>query len=134
MDILKVLVIDDDPVCLKSVKSLLSTQYGYEVDVVESPVDALNRLYAMAMEWEPKWYDLILMDINMPVVKGDVLTKIIRQTETNMQNTPIIAITGRLAKGQETRLLKKGITDIILKPITSDKINLIVEKYFTTSL
>jgi len=80
----KILIVDDDPICLKVVKTLLIDNYQCQVDIAVSATQALDRIYEMGLEWQPKWYDLIFMDINMPVLNGDKVTKIIKETEANM--------------------------------------------------
>ena len=126
----KILIVDDDPVCLKLIKTLLIDNYHCEVDIVESAAQALHCIYEMGMEWKPKWYDLILMDINLPVLNGDVVTKIIKESETRMEHIPVIAITvDPTAAVEKDKFLKLGITDIVIKPITNEKLAAIMKKY-----
>jgi CheY-like chemotaxis protein/signal transduction histidine kinase len=66
-------------------------------------------------------YDLILMDIQMPVMNGIIATKKIRELEssTNMQ-TPIIAITANALSGDKEACLAAGMNDYISKPFQVD--------------
>ena len=66
-------------------------------------------------------YDIILMDIQMPVMDGIIATKKIRETEssTNIQ-TPIIAITANALSGDRENYLAVGMNDYISKPFQVD--------------
>ena len=126
----KVLVVDDDLICLTFVKTMLEEDFQCEVDVAMSATDALHKIYEKGFEWQPVWYDLILMDINLPVLNGDIVTKIIKETEERIEHIPVIAITiDKTALNRKAEFLKLGITDIVIKPITNDKVEEIMQKY-----
>ncbi len=126
----KILIVDDDPICLEFTKTLLIEDYHCDVDVVESAEDALDRIYNMMMEWKPKWYDLILMDIHLPILHGDAVTKIIKETESHAKHIPVIAITvSQLSDLEQTKFLEMGISDIVRKPVTNEKLAAILKKY-----
>jgi|GEM_PF-6842061 len=126
----KILIVDDDRVCLEAIKQLLLNHYQCDVDAVDSVEKALNRIYEMELQWQPKWYDLIFMDINLPILKGDLLTKIIKETESNMEKTPVIAITGSETSVNKKLFFDRGIVEIIIKPVTIEKLNTVIKKYF----
>lgn len=63
-------------------------------------------------------YDLILMDINMPVMNGIEATQEIRKHNTNI---PIIALTAVEIKEMRTKIYDSGMTDIIIKPYDISK-------------
>ena len=125
----KILIVDDDPICLKVVKTLLIDNYQCQVDIAVSATQALDRIYEMGLEWQPKWYDLIFMDINMPVLNGDKVTKIIKETEANMKTTPVIAITTADSAKRQDEFLKLGITEVLIKPITAEQLKVVMKKY-----
>ncbi len=125
----KILIVDDDPICLKVVKTLLIDNYQCQVDIAVSATQALDRIYEMGLEWQPKWYDLIFMDINMPVLNGDKVTKIIKETEANMITTPVIAITTKNSAERQDEFLKLGITEVLIKPITAEQLKVVMKKY-----
>jgi two-component system sensor histidine kinase/response regulator len=124
----KILIVDDDHVCLEAIKQLLLSHYQCEVDAVDSAEKALNRVNEMELQWQPKWYDLIFMDINMPILKGDLVTKIIK-AESKMEKIPVIAITGQETAINEKLFFDRGIVEIIIKPITVEKLNTVMRKY-----
>ncbi|TLX74888.1 response regulator [Labilibacter sediminis] len=61
-------------------------------------------------------YDLVLMDIQMPVMDGYIATKTIR-TNSNLQSIPIIAMTADAIEGTKQKCLNAGMVDMIPKPI-----------------
>lgn len=85
---------------------------GFEnVVVVDNGLEALNNA-------KKEQFDLILMDMQMPVMNGFEATGNIRQL-TNYQDTPIIALTAFAMKGDREKCLDAGATDYIPKPIDS---------------
>ena len=75
-------------------------------------------------------YDLVLMDLGLPDIDGDKLTKILRRVErTRVRHTPIIALTAHLQNDRKQQCLDAGMDDFILKPITSETCKLILKKY-----
>ncbi|MEA1880250.1 MAG: ATP-binding protein [Campylobacterota bacterium] len=71
-------------------------------------------------------YDIIFMDINMPIMSGMEATKIIRE---NGNTIPIIALTANALKGDRERFLEAGMDDYISKPIDSDALDEVLKKY-----
>ena len=125
----RILVVDDDAVCLKAVELLLTDIYDCEVETVDSAEKALTNVYEIGLDLNPRWYDLILMDIKLPILKGSVVTKIIRETEEHLQNVPIIAITGSATEEDKQQYIKLGMNDVLIKPLTEGVMNEIMHKY-----
>lgn len=125
----RILVVDDDEISLQAITSLLEATFCCDVDAVKSSEEALNRIYLLCMEWQPKWYDLILTDVCLPTLNGTLLAKIIRETEPNLQETPIIAVSGVTTAVDREKYMRKEITDFLPKPITAEQLKGIMEKY-----
>jgi CheY-like chemotaxis protein len=70
-------------------------------------------------------YDLILMDINMPIMGGEEATKEIRK----FNNIPIIALTANSLDGDKEKFLKAGMNDYLSKPLDIEKLKNILHKY-----
>jgi CheY-like chemotaxis protein len=80
------------------------------IDIANNGKDALDKFGTTK-------YDLILMDIQMPVINGIVATKKIRELEaTSNTQTPIIAITANALSGDKETCLAAGMNDYISKP------------------
>jgi signal transduction histidine kinase/DNA-binding NarL/FixJ family response regulator len=71
-------------------------------------------------------YDLILMDIQMPIMDGVEATKRIREIDID---TPIVAISANAMKDDIDRLKKIGVDEYITKPINIEKLNRVLLKY-----
>lgn len=78
-------------------------------------------------------YDLILMDINMPIMDGIEAFKQIRLYEKSHQikEIPIIALTANAIKGDKERFLSLGMNDYLSKPINVDELKKIFDIYLT---
>jgi CheY-like chemotaxis protein len=81
--------------------------------VVENGAEALE-------EVQKQKYDIILMDMQMPVMNGFEATEKIRQLP-DYKDTPIIALTAFAMKGDREKCIEAGTTDYIAKPIDSQE-------------
>jgi signal transduction histidine kinase/ActR/RegA family two-component response regulator len=82
------------------------------VDIAENGEIALNRI-------EQNDYDLILMDIQMPIMDGNEATKRIRELDSHKSKIPIIAMTAHALRNEKESCLSSGMTDYISKPFSS---------------
>ena len=103
----QILVIEDTEDNRRILRDLL-TAAGY--DVIEA-VDGMTGV-AMAMERRP---DLILMDIQLPVIDGYEATRRIKADPTT-QNIPIIAVTSYALAGDEAKARDAGCNGYVAKP------------------
>lgn len=91
---------------------------GYEVGLAENGQEVLQKLK------EEKW-DLILMDIHMPVMDGSEAVRIIR-SESHYNHIPIIAVTANVLRNDHERYLKLGMNDVVTKPISSERLHTVI--------
>tara|TARA_R110001592_G_scaffold23456_3_gene92044 strand:+ start:106409 stop:106783 length:375 start_codon:yes stop_codon:yes gene_type:complete len=75
-----------------------------------------------------KHYDLVFMDIEMPVLGGIEATQQINETLAD-KAPPIVALTAHTMQGDRERFLDAGMTDYLTKPINVDELKRILEKY-----
>jgi len=109
----KILLVEDNVINQKIVLLSLTRQVD-KIDVAANGKQALEMFVL-------KQYDLILMDIMMPVMDGLVATKKIREIEsTGEYHIPIIAVTANALAGDRENCLAAGVDDYIAKPFTTD--------------
>ncbi len=106
---LDILVAEDNPTNQKVIKAML-TKRGHKVEVAENGKIAFDLLSI-------KCFDLVLMDIQMPVMDGVTATKNIRETRFFNKDIPIIALTADVVQERRQKYLDAGMNDVISKPI-----------------
>ena len=121
---LKILLVDDDDICLATEGTLLKNM-GYETDMAVDGQDALRAC-------EKIHYDLVLMDIRMPVMNGIEATKEILKL-TSKKPPIIIATTGDATVENIDNCLEVGMTDFISKPFRRKEIAYVLKKYFVVN-
>jgi two-component system sensor histidine kinase/response regulator len=110
---IKVLVAEDHPVNQKVISRILEKQ-GFQFNIVSDGNLALEAL-------EKDSYDLVLMDVQMPVKDGYETTRAIRQNDPKVidPDIPIIALTAHAMKGDMDKCIEAGMNDYATKPIDS---------------
>jgi len=108
---LKVLLADDNKLNLELASTLLIEQ-GHDVICVDNGAQALEAV-------KKQHFDIILMDVQMPIMDGISATRAIRDPNSGALNPtiPVVAITAHALKGDKERFLEAGMNDYIAKPI-----------------
>lgn len=107
---LKILLAEDGLANQKVALGLLNT-WDHDVSLVVNGQEAVGK-------WQSENFDVILMDIQMPVLNGLEATRRIRELEVGRgQHTPIIAMTAHAMKGDRKRCLEAGMDDYLSKPV-----------------
>ena len=114
----KILVTDDNDLN-RLVASILLLDYGATVMVAENGEIALDMV-------SRENFDVILMDIQMPVMNGYETTKKLRQSGNNI---PIIALTASAIKGEREKCIAAGMNDYITKPINEEQFLKTIDKW-----
>ena len=118
----KILVVEDDQVSRYFISNIIDKS-GFEV------VSAINGEEALNICRREK-LNLILMDIQMPIMDGISATKLIRQyEEKSRMHIPIIAMTAYALKGDRERCFEAGMDDYISKPIDLEELNRVIDKW-----
>ena len=119
----KILVAEDNEINQKLLTKLLQN-LGLQVTTVNNGLEAYN----VAKE---NRFDLIFMDIAMPILNGITATNKIVEFEKNnsLKHTPIVAITANALKGDKEKFLNEGLDNYISKPIKERDLINILEKY-----
>ena len=120
---IKVLVVDDDFINLKLLKTMLMKQ-----DFIEDVYEAKNGIEALDLLKEKKDIDIVLLDIIMPMMDGLEVLKIMRAHE-DMKNIPVVILTTDETK--KTEAMNLGANDFLNKPIRE---NLLMDKIKTYAM
>jgi two-component system sensor histidine kinase/response regulator len=106
-----ILLVEDNEINQMIAEELLKT-VGYDVDIANNGQEAVNMVGQKA-------YDLVLMDIQMPVMDGLAATRKIRENAA-LGDLPIIAMSAHAMAGDKEKSLDSGMNDHITKPISPD--------------
>ena len=118
---LKILLVDDNDVNQKVVKGFLE-KTSHTLTMANTAEEALQKI-------EGHDFDLVLMDIELPGMKGDQATQKLRNSDKEkMKNLPVIALTGNTMPQDIERFYKAGMNDFIAKPIDPDKLKTSISK------
>ncbi|MEO5377187.1 MAG: response regulator [Magnetococcus sp. DMHC-6] len=104
----RVLLAEDNFINQQVARELLE-RVGVQVEIVENGQEALNRL-------EHATFDVVLMDVQMPIMDGYTATRQIR-SQAKFKNLPIIAMTAHIMESAREASLAAGMNDYIAKPI-----------------
>jgi PAS domain S-box-containing protein len=122
---LHVLLAEDNTVNQRLASRLLEKR-GHRVTVANNGQEALNLLDRTS-------YDLVLMDVQMPLVDGLEATRLIRDREKGRgTHQPIVALTAHAVKGDEERCREAGMDGYLAKPIRPQELDTILEIYAGT--
>jgi len=116
-----VLLVDDNKISQKVVAAMLR-KVGCRVDAVSNGKEALSQI-------QKKYYDVILMDCQMPVMDGYEATTSIRAMSEPHRSLPIIAMTAHSLKHELQACRDCGMNDQLVKPLDRKKLIEVVDKY-----
>ena len=117
------ILLAEDSVINQRVALGLLNRWGHHVDVVADGRDAVEAI-------ENNDYELVLMDVNMPVMDGLEATAIVRRKEAeNGSHTPIIAMTASAMKGDRERFLAVGMDEYVSKPFDAEVLKKMIDGY-----
>ena len=112
---LHILLAEDNVVNQRLALRLLEKR-GHDVVLVQNGAEALATLETSA-------FDIVLMDVQMPVIDGFAATAVIRERERSTnRHVPIIALTAHALKGDDERCLAAGMDGYIAKPIDPERL------------
>jgi PAS domain S-box-containing protein len=109
---LNVLLVEDNDINRLYAKSILKNWHCH-ADIAENGLVAIEKV-------KNNHYDIILMDVQMPVMDGYEATKAIRLMAPPMKDVPIVALTANATKKDVEKCLAAGMNDYLPKPFTPD--------------
>ncbi len=109
-----VLIVEDNPVNRKVASGILA-RIGYTSEMVEDGAQAVERLRQPGI-------DILLMDMQMPVMDGLEATARIRASDGPEARLPIIGLTANAFASDRAACFEAGMNDFVVKPVTRDKL------------
>ena len=116
----KILIVEDVESNAQLLQEQLSS-FSLESDLAENGAVALEML-------ESKSYDIVLMDINMPIMNGFEALKRIRKIET-FKHLKVISVSAAVMQNEQENILKKGFDASISKPIEVENLQSVLAKF-----
>jgi CheY-like chemotaxis protein len=116
----RILVVEDNQVNQKVVTAVLRKR-GFAIELANDGREAVAKL-------ENGDYDLILMDVQMPVLDGLEATRIIRRNQ-RWKSLPIIAMTAHAMNGDRERCLDAGMTGYVSKPVHPSHLLQVIDEH-----
>lgn len=122
----RILLAEDNPINQRVAKRMLQ-HLGYLVDVVANGLEALQAL-------EHQHYDVVLMDIQMPLMDGLEATRTIRRWLSGKEQPRIIAVTAHALDYSREMCIDAGMDDYIAKPVHVEDMAGMLKKYSQRAL
>jgi PAS domain S-box-containing protein len=116
----RILLAEDNPINQKLVVALLQ-KAGYSLDVVENGEQAVDAV-------RKNQYDLVFMDVQMPVMDGLEASRVIREREKDGRHIPIVAMTAHALKGDREMCLAAGMDEYLAKPLAPDEVFAVIQR------
>jgi signal transduction histidine kinase/DNA-binding response OmpR family regulator len=121
-----ILLVEDIDINRELVSAIL-TRLGHKVQFAENGAEALAK--AARLEAEPGAWDLVLMDVHMPIMDGLTATKAIRQLGGRAATIPIIALSAGAFASEVQECLDSGMNDHLAKPIAIEELAAAVSRW-----
>ena len=118
---LRILMAEDDPSNQVATRKLLEKS-GHAVTLAGNGQEALEFL-------RNGEFDMVFMDIQMPVMGGVEATKVIRNSSGPYRNIPIIALTAYAMRGDRDKFLASGMDDYLAKPVSQEGLLRLIDKH-----
>ena len=122
-----ILLVEDNELNSEIATEIL-TEYGFIVDTAENGAEALEKVSTS----KPGTYDLVLMDVQMPVMNGYEATKCIRKLkDPALANISILAMTANAFDEDRRKALESGMDGFLSKPIVIEELVQALKNKFT---
>ncbi|MGG3283647.1 response regulator [Paenibacillus solani] len=117
-----ILIVDDHPINRKLMDSMLE-KMGLKADLAEDGKQAVEMVAG------PKVYDMIFMDLQMPVMDGLEATRQIRQMKPEGEAPVLVAMTANVMDGIQKRCFDAGMNDYISKPVKISCVKRLISRF-----
>ncbi len=112
---LQILLVEDNDINRLYARSILKN-WECDVDIAENGLVAIEKV-------KNRDYDVVLMDVQMPVMDGYEATRAIRSLDNAKRDIPIVALTANATKPDIEKCLASGMNDYLPKPFTPDDLH-----------
>ena len=109
-----VLVVEDSPAMRQLIVFAIKRIPGMRVVEAQDGLDGLSKLSA-------GWFDLVIIDINMPVMDGLKLVSMVRKNELHKE-TPILIITTQANEEDRNKAAELGVNEYLTKPVQAQQV------------
>lgn len=121
----KILLVDDDELSRRMMGLLLSEK-GYNYDTASNGFEAVESVQSQS-------YDIVLMDLQMPLMNGFDATRKIREWEAGEKHTPIVALTAMLLDNEIQECMRVGMDECVAKPFDTDTLFQLIDSFVNKS-
>ncbi len=124
----KALIAEDNAINQRLIRNILQTM-GLKADIANNGQEAFEKQ-------KSRNYDIIFMDIQMPIMDGVTATKeILKYEEQNgLPHIPIVALTANALKGDRERFLSEGLDEYVSKPIEMSELLYVLNKFLSSRI
>jgi signal transduction histidine kinase/ActR/RegA family two-component response regulator len=116
-----ILVVEDNRINQKVLTHQL-INLGYAIEVAENGAEAVEKV-------KSRRYDLVFMDVQMPVMDGLQATQEIRNCDEDSSSTPIVAVTANAFQSEREKCFSSGMDDYLTKPVDKDRLREVVRRW-----
>jgi CheY-like chemotaxis protein len=116
-----ILVVEDNRINQKVLSHQL-INLGYAIEVAENGEEAVAKV-------KNRHYDLIFMDVQMPIMDGFQATRQIRSLEEHSSSTPIVAVTANAFQSEREKCFSFGMNDYLTKPVDRDRLKEALQRW-----
>lgn len=122
----KICVVEDNSLNVKYISRLLE-KWNLHYHICDNGQEVLDY-------YQEHEADIILMDLQMPIMDGFEATRMIRKMDAPKRNIPIIALTASTFLSKKQMAEEAGMTDFLSKPFTPDQLSSLLEKYISDQI
>ena len=115
----RILIAEDNATNQLILRAFFQKQAGVEFDIAPNGAEALEMLTLRP-------YDLVLMDVNMPVMTGDTALRELRSSETPQRDIPVFMLTANALENQRADYLAAGANDVLTKPLDFEQLKSVI--------
>jgi CheY-like chemotaxis protein len=123
---MNILVAEDNFVNRTLLKKIFE-KLGYAADMVQDGKEAIEAI-------GKKYYDLVILDIEMPEINGIDVTRIIRKQFDKKDRPYVVALTASSLPGEKELFIESGMNDYIAKPFSIESVEMLLQKVNAANL